>query len=331
MGADITIHKTIATPTPKMTNPVRNEKRDKLRNHPRSKTIARMPQCNMYSRQHTSNGQSFQLVHDSEPNQYLNYCQLMQDPKHKTIWSKSVANEVGCLAQGVRGRVKGTDTIKFIKKDNVPNKRRKDVMYGSFTCEVRPHKEETECTRLTPGGDCINYPENVGTPTADMTLFKCLANSIISTPRARCIMWDIKDFYLNTPMKRKEYMRLKITDILDNIIKEYNLQELVTEGGFVYCAINKSMYSLPQVGIIAQELLKERLSKHGYHQSKIIPGLWTHKTRPTAFTLIVDDFAIQIMSENNADHITNALKKYYTITVDKDAEKIHWTYHQMGL
>jgi hypothetical protein len=190
-------------------------------------------------------------------------------------------------------------------------------------------KERTR--QLTTGGDCINYPDNVGMPTADMTLFKCLANIIISTPGARCIMLDIKDFYLNTPMKCKEYMRLKMTDIPDEIIKEYNLQELVTEDGYVYCGINNGMYGLPQAGIIAQELLAERLSKHGYHQSKIIPELWTHETRPTAFTLVVDDFAIKIMSENNADHVINTLKKYYTIMVDKDAAKyigltIKWDY-----
>ncbi len=144
-------------------------------------------------------------------------------------------------------------------------------------------------------------------------------------------MIDIKDFYLNTPMKCKEYMRLKITHIPDKIIKEYNLQELVKEDGYVYCAINKGMYSLPQAGIIAQELLAERLSKHGYHQSKIIPGPWTHETRPTMFTLVVDDFAIKIMSENDTNHIINVLKKYYTITVDKEAAKyigltIAWNY-----
>jgi hypothetical protein len=159
----------------------------------------------------------------------------------------------------VGGRVKGTDTIKFIKKDNIPHERRKDVTYGSFTCDVRLQKEEQECTRLTAGGDRINYPDNIGMPKADMTLFECLANSIISTPGARLIMLDIKDFYLNTPIKCKEYMRLKITDIPDKIIKEYNLQELVTKDGYVYCVINKGMYGLPQVGIIAQELLAERL------------------------------------------------------------------------
>ncbi len=131
---------TNATPTPKITNPIRNKMRDKLRNHLRLNTMARIPQHNIYSHQHTSNGQSIQLVHDPETNQYLNYHQLMRHPKHQTICSKSVTNEFERLTLGVRGRVIGTDTIEFIKKDNVPYERRKDVMYGSITCDVRPHK-----------------------------------------------------------------------------------------------------------------------------------------------------------------------------------------------
>jgi hypothetical protein len=81
------------------------------------------------------------------------------------------------------------------------------------------------------------------------------------------------------------------------------------------------MYGLPQAGIIAQELLAKRLAKHGYHQSKIIPGLWTHETKTTIITLIVDDFAIKIMSEDNANHIINTLMKHYIITVDREATK----------
>ena len=66
-------------------------------------------------------------------------------------------------------------------------------------------------------------------------------------------MVDTKDFYLNTPMKRPEYMRLKITDIPDEIIEEYNLREIVDEDRYVYCEITKGMFGLPQAGIIAQE------------------------------------------------------------------------------
>jgi hypothetical protein len=74
-----------------------------------------------------------------------------------------------------------TNTIFFILKDHSPIDRRKDVTYGSFVCELIPNKEEKHCTQLTAGGDRINYPEDMGTPTADMTLVKILLNSVIST------------------------------------------------------------------------------------------------------------------------------------------------------
>ena len=56
----------------------------------------------------------------------------------------------------------------------------------------------------------------------------------------------------------------------------YNLTIKATSDGFVYIKIQKGMYCLPQVGILAQELLEQRLNKHGYSQSPITPGLWRH-------------------------------------------------------
>jgi hypothetical protein len=96
----------------------------------------------------------------------------------------------------------------------------KDVTYGSFSCDMKPNKAETHQTQLTAGGVRINYPEDVGTPTADMTLVKTMLNSIISTKGAKCVILDIKDLYLNTPMKRYEYMHIKITDISEEITEE---------------------------------------------------------------------------------------------------------------
>jgi hypothetical protein len=61
-------------------------------------------------------------------------------------------------------------------------------------CDMKPNKTETHQTRLTTGSNHINYPFACGTPTADMTLFKILVNSIILTKGAQCIMMDIKDF-----------------------------------------------------------------------------------------------------------------------------------------
>ena len=92
----------------------------------------------------------------------------------------------------------------------------------------------------------------MGAPTADMTLVKILLNSVISTKDARCVTLDIKDFYLNTPMKRYKYMFLKLVDIPEEIIEEYKLREIVTDDSYVYCETRKGMYGLPQVGLIAQ-------------------------------------------------------------------------------
>ncbi len=84
---------------------------------------------------------------------------------------------------------------------------------------------------------------------------------------------DIKDFYLNTPMARYEYMQLRIADMPEDVIEHYNLRDKATLDGNVYYEIQKGMYGLPQAGITAQQLLKERLQKHGYRQSQTTPGL----------------------------------------------------------
>ena len=52
-------------------------------------------------------------------------------------------------------------------------------------CSARPEKKEKNRTRFTVGGDRINYPGAVATPTADMLITKLLFNSIISKYQPR--------------------------------------------------------------------------------------------------------------------------------------------------
>ena len=189
-------------------------------------------------------------------------------------------------------------------------------MYVRFFCGVRPQKAEPNRTRLTIGGDRINYPGEVGTPTADMLLVKILFNSVISTDGAKFMTADIKDFYLNTPLQRYEYVRLRLPDIPDEIIAEYNLMNVATPDGSVYIEVQKGMYGLPQAGLLAQELLEGRLNQHGYRQSKLVPGLWTHDTRPVTFTLVVDDFGVKYVGKEHAEHLMSVLNEHYTITED---------------
>ena len=127
---------------------------------------------------------------------------------------------------------------------------------------------------------------------------------------------DIKDFYLNTPMQRYEYMKLNINIIPEEIIQQYELQSLVHDDEHVYIEIRKEMYGLPQAGQIANDQLQQHLAKYGYRHSKITNGLWTHATNNTLFTLVVDDFRVRYTSTKNFHHLLNALKDLYKITID---------------
>ena len=164
-----------------------------------------------------------QNIFDVNSGKVLKYRQLITNPHYQIVWNTSSANEFGRLAQGIGNRIKGTDTIVFVHKHQVPRERMKDVTYVKFVCELKPNKKEVHRTRMAVGGDKINYPDDVGTPTADLLLVKMHLNSVVSTPNAQYMTLDISNFYLNTPMKRYEYVRIKLTDIPEEIIVQYNL------------------------------------------------------------------------------------------------------------
>jgi hypothetical protein len=95
-------------------------------------------------------------------------------------------------------RLYNTNTIIFIQRSSIPKGRK--VTYRSFVVDIKDHKEETERTRLTIGGDQIEYPGDKSTRTASLTTSKILINSVISTMGAKFLVIDITNFYLNTPL-----------------------------------------------------------------------------------------------------------------------------------
>ena len=272
-------------------------------------------------------------VLDSTTGDLLEYRHLLKNPKYSKTWSNAMGKEVGRLAQGLEGVVDGTDTMDFIAKHDIPQDRWHDVTYARIVCSYRPEKADPNRVRLTVGGNKINYPGDCGTPTADLLTVKLLLNSVISTPGAKFMTMDIANFYLMTPLKRKEYLRMKMSDIPDAIVQQYKLNEKATADGYVYIAIKRGMYGLPQAGILAQELLEKRLNAHGYKQSQFTPGLWTHKWRPIAFSLVVDDFGVKYVGKQHADHLLAVIQGSYNVTTDWEGKRylgltLDWDYQQ---
>ena len=236
----------------------------------------------------------------------------------KIIWDQAVSNELGRLAKSNDAGVEHTDTIEFIAKHDVPSSSK--VTYGSYVFDYRPHKKEKNRARLVAGGDKLEYEFDASAPAASLLETKILVNSIISDAKdgARFMSLDLKDFFLASPMSRPEYMKLHYRHIPDDIRKRYNLDSLKADDGYIYVKIKKGMYGLKQAAILAFQQLKDLLEPHGYIPVPHTIGMWKHKTRRTVFCLCVDDFGIKYYSQEDADHLINALKQHYKITIDKE-------------
>ena len=119
----------------------------------------------------------------------------------------------------------------FICKDQVP--KHKIPTYVHFASDIRPHKAETYCSRLTVGGNLIEYLGDKSCTTADLTSFKCLINPTISSNKARFCTTHINKFYLGTPLAEYEYMKLKLEMTPDKIISQYNLRAIADYGWYI--------------------------------------------------------------------------------------------------
>ena len=192
----------------------------------------------------------------------MEYCDLIMDPTTKDIWLHSAANEFGCLAQGLPDKhVDHTNAIFFIPINKVPPNKR--PTYACFVCSYYLQKAEPHHTHLTVGGNLIDYPGNLSMKVADMTTFKILVNSTLSTPGACWLGLNIKNYYLGTPMDHYEYMFIPINLIPPEIIDSYNLHKTAHKGK-VYVEICHGMYGLPQSGILAEKQLICFLGNYGY-------------------------------------------------------------------
>ena len=211
----------------------------------------------------------------------------------------------------------GSNTIHFIP----PSQKLADrtATYLRVVANPRPRKEDPFRVRFTVGGNHIDYPGTVATPTAELATVNLHLNSVISDVNASYMTVDIKDYYLGTPMNRFEYMRIPVKHIPEDIIHQYNLAGLIVND-HVLVEISKGMYGLPQAGLITHERLNIHLAASGYTPSRYTPGLYTHNKQKTTFTLVVDDFGIKHHHKHDELHLLEVLKKKYTITTDWKGE-----------
>ena len=132
-----------------------------------------------------------------------------------------------------------------------------------MVASIIPTKSEVNRVLVTMGRDRLDFPGAATTHCVILTTTKFLLNSTISTPCACSMTLDIKYFYYGTVMARYEYMKLALDCIPDEIIEQYSLCTLSSDG-WVYLEIRKGMPGIKQAGRITNDRLKLHLAQFDF-------------------------------------------------------------------
>lgn len=212
-------------------------------------------------------------------------------------------------------RLIASNTIRPIHRHEQPLDRRGDTTY--YNPQTKQKRDALGHTtyriRGTAGGDKINYTGPTSALTADMPVVKLLLHSVVSD-NAHWLTIDIKDYYLNTPLLRPEYVRIPLRMLPPATIKKHNLTPYIIDGTALF-QVSKGMYGLPQAGLLAQQRLIEHLATHGYTQTDT-PCLFRHSSNGTMFTLVVDDFGVKYTTKDGVQHLITTLQLLYEIKIN---------------
>ncbi len=137
---------------------------------------------------------------------------------------------------------------------NIPKNR--VIMYARVVVDHCPQKEDPNRIQITASGNLINYPGKLMTRMVDITTAKLHWNSMLSTPGAKYMCLDIKNFYRSTPLNRFEYLQIPFALFPLRIVEHYSLKDKVLNG-HIYVKMRHAVWGLPQASILANKLLKK--------------------------------------------------------------------------
>ena len=151
-----------------------------------------------------------------------------------------MANEIVRLFQGIV-YTKGTDMRFFVQIHKVTQDRK--VAYCHIVCNIRLHKTENHIVSIKVGGKKLTYGDPLSTPTVDLNTEKIHMDSVLSTPDAKYLIVDVKNFYLKNPTNKNKYCNISIELIPHEVVYKYVLNNNQIDG-YRYVGVKKVMYVL---------------------------------------------------------------------------------------
>ena len=147
------------------------------------------------------------------------------------LWLAAAADEFDRL-------IEATATMRLIPWDKKPPKRKVSYYNSQIRIKTKSDGSREYRVRGTYGGDISDYRGPTCAQTADMMSIKILLNATASEEEKKFMSLGIKDFYLGTPMKEKEYMRIHISHIPPQSTRKYVSEDLISDDGYVLAEIS---------------------------------------------------------------------------------------------
>jgi hypothetical protein len=217
----------------------------------------------------------------------------------------------------------------FIPHTSIPQDKKPTYLRAVLACQ--PETANPQHIFWTVGEDCIFYASNVSTKAADLTTVKILLNSVISTPDAKFLGIDIKDFYLGATMTQYEYMYIPLQMLPPAIVKQYNLTPLI-HNNCVYVEIRKGIYVLPQADKLTSNQLIAALAAFGDHPVPFTASLCQHNSCDITFCLVVDKFGVKCTNKEDVRHLLESLQACkYKLSTDWTSSCYFWAHYPVGL
>jgi hypothetical protein len=235
----------------------------------------------------------------------INYKKSHSGP-HAEYWDKADGEEIERLF--VTGTIR-PEVFSDIPRDRV-------ITYVNPVCVEKTNDDGSMKfrTRLTIGGDRIQYPYDTAAVTAEIDAIKILINCMISEDASWSTL-DLTDFYLGTDLPHPEYIRIPRNLIPEKVIDFYKLQRYFSSNA-LYCSVHKTHYGLPQAGALSQQRLFRHLKEHGYTQIPSSPSVFRNQSGSIRFALVVDDFAVVWTDQASMDHFVRTLTLLYQVKVN---------------
>ncbi len=148
------------------------------------------------------------MVHPIMGETISSYKKLMNNPAMAEIWQTAFSKDFGGMAQGDNKMgQKGTNATFIMTHDKIKQAVAAGIFftYMNPVVDYRAQKEDPYRIRIMAGGNLINYELNASVRTADLDMAKIHWNSVVSTPLARYMCLNIKNFYLTAALEYFEY------------------------------------------------------------------------------------------------------------------------------